>query len=278
MTGLARVARQYSTRFPHRGTGCLLRKLFPYAGPRARGSVVSIRFLGSYSLEVDTSTYVGWYLFFYGAYNPASLSLVRRSLPERGVAVDIGAGIGDFSIAMADAVGPEGTVHAFEPSQVEYAKLVRNMALNHLAHVTPYRAAVADQSRTGQFFNFEGPNSSRGSLVNTALDPATVPAECPVVSLDDLSGRWPRLDLIKIDAQGADLLVLRGAVGSLRRWRPLLMFNAMSDPLYECYGTSTQDIVRFLADESYEMEWLRRPQGSRTASGVARPDARTLPA
>lgn len=264
------AVRWYTRLFRHRGTGRLLKTFYDF---EAYNHPVEARvpFLGKYTLEVDRSTYMGWYLYFYGTYNPETLRHVGRVLRPGGVAIDVGAGVGDFTVAMADAVGPSGTVHAFEPSPGEFGWLARNVSLNGLAQVKTHQAAVSDVSGSGVFECVYGVNPSRGTLADSHHETGTATVSCPVTAIDDLANGWNRFDLLKIDTQGADVRVLLGARAALNRHRPSIILNAVQEVLYKRFGTSIDELETLLKTMNYRMNWIARPGGHKKGVGIATP-------
>jgi len=130
---------------------------------------------------------------------------------------DIGAHAGFYSLLAARRVGPGGHVYAFEPLPVNIANLRRHVALNNLSNVDVFPVAVSDRSGTGEM----SPGDDSYSAHLARGGGITVEA----VALDDLSmaGLVAEPNLIKIDAEGAELAVLQGARGLLRRARPIVL-------------------------------------------------------
>jgi FkbM family methyltransferase len=126
----------------------------------------------------------------------------------RCVILDVGANIGVFSIAAAKRF-PDATIHSFEPNPEAYPRLVRNLELNGTVNVRPVNRAV--HSSCG-VLNFSGDNSTS---VGRVIDSGTLSIEA--VTLDDFcSHRGIReIGLIKIDVEGAEVEVLKGARATL---------------------------------------------------------------
>jgi FkbM family methyltransferase len=120
-------------------------------------------------------------------------------------AFDVGANAGYFTLLFSRAVGPSGTVFAFEPDPQNLFNLHRNLELNHCANVTVIAAAVTDKSGTARF----SPNASMGSLSEKG------PLSVNTCRLDD----FPTPDFVKMDVEGGELLALWGAQHTLRMCR-----------------------------------------------------------
>lgn len=150
-----------------------------------------------------------------GTYETETLDVIRELRPGQ-VFVDLGANLGFFSVLAARAVGDGGRVHAFEPTPGTAALLRRNVDDNGLAaRVAVVAQAVADRVGTVRFATFDG--AAQGNQI--AVDDTGRSIEVPLTSLDayfEPMG-WPRVDLIKMDIEGAELPALRGMRGVIER-------------------------------------------------------------
>lgn len=136
-------------------------------------------------------------------YQSAKLALLTRLLAANSVFLDVGANIGIFSL-LASKVSPSAKILAFEPVKTTFDLLSQNVQLNDARNVTALHLALG---------NF--PDKSTA----------------PVVTLDDylLSAALDRIDLIKVDAEGAERFVFEGAGALLQRPdAPLVLYDAFS--------------------------------------------------
>jgi FkbM family methyltransferase len=142
------------------------------------------------------------------------------------VAIDAGAHIGFFTMHMADAVGGSGRVYAFEPLDTNAVLLERSIAENQFSdRIVFQRAAVGATSGTATLtFPLETLNSGGAYLLRdgTAALAGNQKRQVPLVALDTLEIRRP-VRLIKMDVEGAEPLVVRGASRILNEDRPLLL-------------------------------------------------------
>ncbi len=161
--------------------------------------------------------YIGRSLQVYGEYSEMEMMLVRQLLRPGDVALDIGANIGILTLGMAQMVGPQGTVHAFEPQRAIHELLSTNVTQNGLKNVVAHREAVGaaagtirvpplDYDKTGNF----------GGVVLGGEEGD----EVPVVTIDSL--QLLRLRLMKIDVEGMEVPALTGAKETIRRLQPAL--------------------------------------------------------
>jgi FkbM family methyltransferase len=136
--------------------------------------------------------------------------------------MDIGANIGAHTLRLAKAVGPQGQVFAFEPTDFAYAKLVRNISLNSWPNVFAYKIGLSDQNRQSQEINFRSSWRTDGKRADGV-------SIVDFQRLDDwcLANRVNRVDLIKLDVDGNEFPVLSGAKQLIERCRPLFLMEAV---------------------------------------------------
>jgi FkbM family methyltransferase len=156
-------------------------------------------------------------------YEPELLYLDRLLSPGMTF-VDVGACYGVYTLVAAKLVGAKGRVIAFEPASRSYAVLQENIKLNGLANVRPYRVALSD--RIGFSRLYHQPDPGRNSLgVPEGISGA--PEEVETNTLDSVLGSGPseRVDVMKLDVEGAEELVFRGAREILTTAHPAIIFE-----------------------------------------------------
>jgi FkbM family methyltransferase len=166
--------------------------------------------------------------FLLGRYEEEKARAMQAALDEGDVVFDVGAHVGYFAVIAARRVGPHGRVFAFEPRPLNLRFLHRHLEANDVRNVEVLEAAVGAGPGRGRFREDTG--SATGHLVAGKANEARAAAAHPngrdvrVLALDPLvaEGRLPPPDAIKIDVEGGELGVLRGAAAVLRDHRPLL--------------------------------------------------------
>lgn len=189
-----------------------------------------------------------------GHYEPAETRFARRSVSPGDVVVDAGAHVGFFALQFATAVGPTGHVYAFEPFAANAALLEQSIRENHYeSRMTLVRAAVGDTAGSvSLYFARETLNLGGAfALSSDAPPPADLErAIVPAVRLDDYAlGRPVRF--LKMDVEGAEPAVLRGAERILREDRPILMSEIHRSQLARVSHTTPDDFARHLSGFGY---------------------------
>lgn len=181
---------------------------------------------------------------------PEETAFMRRILRPGMKIFDIGAHNGYYSLLSSAMVGPHGHVTAFEPSPRERRRLRLNLRLNRLTNVTVEGVAVGAITGSGQLFvcDYEtGCNSLRPPAVNETTTMTLV----QLTSLDDYCRESGVVtDLVKIDVEGGERDVLRGAVDVLSLHRPLVLCE-VADIRTEPWGYRAVEIYDFLTSLDY---------------------------
>ena len=213
-----------------------------------------------YLFPVDPGTLLGWNVHFFGGYEPEVRAEIKRWLRPGDVAIDVGANVGWHALLMATLVGPRGCVFAFEPNDTTRGRLVGGVRANHLVNVVVDPRAVSD--RTGSS-TFEAPRAGEfwdgtGRLTRDAGAGREV--DCVTVDTFVADQGLEHLRFMKIDVEGWELSVLRGATRTLKTHGPSIVFEY--DPAYvsRCGGTGTE-LTACLAEAGYRLFALapRRP-------------------
>src|SRR5437899_2138617 len=172
----------------------------------------------------------------HGRYQPDLSLFLRRSLRPDAVAVDGGAHIGVFTVLMAKLCSA-GRVYAFEPTPESRAHLEENLDANGVANASVEAAALYDVVGEVSFdFNAAYPAGAHVSETGSGVTS---------VSLDAWAGdrRLRRLDLVKLDIEGAELAALRGAQEVIGRFRPVTVVECNPVALRRFGGRSYGELL-----------------------------------
>ncbi len=259
-------------RFHPKGTDRLVRLLHPPGNSRPVRTVLD--YDEGMVINIDTHSFLEWYIYFYGAFRPKVSKLLNRMLRPGQVAFDIGSNIGMHAMIMANRVGPTGRVHVFEPDPHPMGRLKANLALNGLDNATLNQAAVSARTETRQLFLHDDTigNFANASLQQSNVGRSTRAIDMKVWSLDDYVAANPleRLDVIKLLAQGEEWNALQGGMQTIAKFRPKVFF--LWEPSYWArQSLCLMDAVRLFADlgyTTYQVEFgARRPVTEEIAMG-----------
>lgn len=189
--------------------------------------------------------YVGRSLIFYGEYSEGEVEIFAELVKPGDTVLEVGSNIGAHTVPLAQMAGAEGAVYAVEAQRLAYQTLCGNVALNALASVKAFHAAAgAEAGMIGVPMLDPWRDQNFGGLELGAED-ASFEA-VPVVKIDD----WLLQDLalLKVDVEGMELDVLRGARSTIERVRPALYVEADRE-------MKSRELLAFIEQLGYRMWW-----------------------
>jgi len=192
--------------------------------------------------------YLGRSIELYGEYSEGETVIFDQILQPGNVVIEVGANIGTHTLFMAKKVGAEGRVLAFEPQRVVFQTLCGNMALNSITNAYCWNMAVGAKEGEitvppldyGQVNNFGG----------IELGKTETGENVPLITIDSFN--LPACALLKIDAEGMEEDVLRGAQQTIQRLKPVLYFESDREGKQE-------SMLKFVDSLGYSMYWHRPP-------------------
>lgn len=189
--------------------------------------------------------YIGRSIELYGEVNELEIQLLRALCGAGSVVLDIGANIGGHTVPLAQHVGRNGAVLAFEPQRIVFQTLCANVALNSLTNVDCYWAAFGECRGTVRIPEIDYTRAANFG----ALEVDSLKGGRPVeqLALDDFL-TLSRVDLIKIDVEGMEERVLRGGAQFFKKFRPMLYVE--NDRVEKSPG-----LIRALWGVGYRLYW-----------------------
>lgn len=196
-----------------------------------------------------------------GSYEPDVMLVLSRLVRPDSVCLDVGANLGAITLVMAHLC-PEGRVHGFEAAGENAAYLRANLVANGATNATAHHLALYD--RDGTLTLHFTSSYAGGSFVSDLVDEGQA-EEVPTRRLDDwMAGEGiDRLDVVKLDVEGAEARVLAGAAATIERHRPHLVveFNPVVSQRFQ--GQSPRALWDALA-RVYPHRFAIGPGGSLT--------------
>ena len=166
----------------------------------------------------------GKFIYTFREYYEPELAYLEKLLSPGKVFIDVGANYGVYTLVASRLVGAAGKVIALEPTAQSFTVLRQNIALNHFTNVLAFQVALKDTP--GKAWLYHGWDPVGNSL---GMDPlcGEEGEEVQTESLDNLleENGVDRVDVIKVDVEGAEELVLRGATKTLTTHSPVVIFE-----------------------------------------------------
>jgi FkbM family methyltransferase len=202
--------------------------------------------------------HMGSQIFFRGAYSGDSLTVLTQYLKPDSVFIDIGANHGEFTVAAA-LLTPNGQTIAFEPVPKNIARLRINVQSNHLSNVQIMSMGLSDQEGTFPIYDQETPyddgTTNEGLTSLFAAGKRSISsASITTRRLDDVwsSLGLNRVDMIKLDIEGAEWQALRGGQRLLERYKPILLVE-VAQSTCAAAGYRANDFAQWIEDLGYRL-------------------------
>lgn len=244
---LDRLLTAYSYLPHHPGKGRVYDRLLP----RLAGSWNGLRTRTRYRVrfECDLRDKLPREIYYTG-FDRRDCRVLKRLMKPGGVILDVGANIGYFSLLCAQWMKGVGIVHAFEPFPSTISRFERNLDLNPSLRsvVRINRFALSD------FIGTVGMNAPDSGNSGCNYLNSEAPFAVNVTTLDSFveSQKLQRIDLIKIDVEGSEVALLRGAERTIERFRPVLMVEVNPFALGR-FGKTAAELVKLIGSHGYVM-------------------------
>ena len=167
--------------------------------------------------------------------------------------IDVGANIGLYSLLAGRKVGPAGRVIAFEPVPEIFDRLQKHILLNGLTNVTVSRIAVSDTNGSSRLFL--GKTGSSGSLFRQESS-RSIAVDTETLDSFIRRNHVGKVDAVKVDAEGAEMCILRGMQRLLASDKPLLMLEILP-PAFQPAGNSAETLFGEVVSRGYAAFLMR---------------------
>jgi len=169
-----------------------------------------------------------------GVFENTEIDLFRKCLKRGFSVVDIGANIGYYTVIAAKSVGPEGKVFSYEPENINHSFLEKNIKANNFSNVTALKIGLSDKKGSNKLY-LDKNNKGRHTLAYEKNK------ECLTIDTDTLDNSLkkygsPKIDLIKIDIEGAEFMALEGMKETINRSPELILFTELYPKAMERLG------------------------------------------
>lgn len=208
--------------------------------------------------ELDVHDIIQRDIYIYNYYEPEDVRAFRRLVGPGDVVFDVGANIGQYTLLASKLVGSPGHVFAFEPSPDVLPKLKKHLLMNHADNVELAAKAVAESDGTASFYPAaQESNQGVGSLLPAESYRAELRSsqavEVEVTTLDSFCDQHgiESIDLLKVDVEGLDLDVLRGAERILARSPHVVVMSEVEPLNFVQRGFSFDDFIDYMQQRGF---------------------------
>lgn len=206
--------------------------------------------LDGLNLLVWTNEYIGQRILTTGSFEKEDLARLAQFVTAADTCIDVGANIGLYSLYLGRLVGPTGRVEAFEPVRRNALLTQLNCELNGLDHVTVNQAPLSDVS--GKSLTAHVPEDD--SAYSYFSDDGAGPSGSVSLTLDDYckEHRIGPVAFMKVDVEGAEFTVLKGAAGLLASAnRPKVIMVEIVEAYLARFGHNPRDLCAWMGELGY---------------------------
>jgi FkbM family methyltransferase len=191
--------------------------------------------------------------YYENDYEKESVTFFKKHIYKGQVVIDVGAQIGLMAKLFADLVGENGRVYAFEPTPKTFTVLKKTISLNKQERIIkPIEAAISEKKGKASFSISNQDIDAANSLSDTNRQHQTHMISVDVLSLDEFVAEEAvsKVDFIKIDAEGAEYFVLKGARTILKEYRPIINL-ALHPKSMMALNSTLKQVYDFIMEENY---------------------------
>lgn len=196
-------------------------------------------------------------LSIYPNFEPGETEIVKKFVKKGMTVVDAGANIGYFTLLMARLVGRSGKVHAFEPGRENVELLKKNIALNSRENVIVNDMALSDKA--GELNFYISASNPQDHRIIKDLREKRKSYKVKSITLNDYF-KNSKVDFIKMDIQGAELLALEGAMKIIARCKPLLIIEYWPYGIVQL-GRKPEELFAILEKMKYQIMLINQSNG-----------------
>lgn len=178
---------------------------------------------------------------------------IKNILPKDGVFIDIGANIGYHSLLASKILSGGGHIYSFEPQHSIYLQLLKSVEKNNLKNITVYNTALSDRVGSETLYIREENSGGSTLLSLPVMESFQVGSRVSVelATLDSFLENFPSVDLIKIDVEGYEYEVFRGAQKLLEKYHPTIIMEFSPVFYVQDYTEKSGNLVNFLSNKGY---------------------------
>ncbi len=199
--------------------------------------------------DVATRTY------YFDYHEPKIFSFLNKYLKDGMTYVDVGANIGVYTLFAAKRVGTRGKVFAFEPQTKTFNRLIENIQLSKLENIIAEQAAVGEQE--GKLEIVTNDKYSSVSYTKHINSETSALNTCRMITLDAYFKAVKDIDYLKIDVEGFEFYVLRGAEQMLKKKIPSIIQLELIEKFQNRSGSSIKRICQLMNSLGYKFFYLK---------------------
>ncbi len=191
----------------------------------------------------------------FGEYEEEQINMIKKFINDDSVIFDIGANIGYHSISLSK-FNNKCKIYSFEPIIKTYKYLENNIKNNELKNIKTFNIAFSNNDGEQTFYYYpEGSVNASAAILNDDIEVEKI--LCKIEKIDTfVKNHDIKIDLIKCDTEGSELLVFKGANETLEKFKPII-FTEMLRKWSKKFEYHPNDIIKYLGKFGYECFTIR---------------------
>ena len=187
----------------------------------------------------------------FGDYEKYERKIISNLSSKSKSTFDIGANIGFYSLLMS-RVAPSSTIHSFEPIPFIYEQLVDNISINNIKNVSAHNICLSNTEADVELF-YDEEFTGKSSIKNISESSNYKKVKTRSLTLDKfcVDKKIDNIDFIKCDVEGAEKLVIEGAMQSILKFKPVIFLELLRK-WSKCFGYHPNELVNILGKIGYK--------------------------
>ena len=205
-------------------------------------------------IKVDLCDWIQQQIYFLDYSDQNGINFLKKTLQKGDYFLDIGANIGGFSLVASKLVGDNGKVFAFEAVKHIKRRLDDNIKRNKLKNITVIKGAVFDKNTELELFLSNKKNSGMSSILRHTNE-SGLKETVMGIRIDDFfkNEKIPKIKLIKLDIEGAEINAIAGMAETLSRYKPLVLME-ISDGIISNSSYEKESIFTLMKTFNYSCQ------------------------
>ncbi len=177
---------------------------------------------------VNTKDLIGWEIFFFGAYEPHTNTVLKKYVRPGDVVIEGGSHIGTETLILSRLVGDTGHVYGFEPTTTSFHSLNENIKLNGLTNISTYELALGEKNGAVGFCLLPPWHCNPGRNGKVVRSDEIIKTTVNQTTIDTFvqENNLTKVNFLKMDIQGGEMDLLDGAHETLSRFHPIIFTEA----------------------------------------------------
>ncbi len=195
--------------------------------------------------------YIGKSIKEYGEWSQREINLCKQLLTSNDVVIEVGSNIGSHTVALSKIVS-QGIVFAFEPQNIIFQNLCANISLNSITNCVCFNSALSSQKDEEFYYpNFDFTKENNFAAMSLANERKFKYSEkARIDTLDNRFANLKRLTLLKTDAEGMEVNVLKGGFDLIKRTKPFLYVENDGS-----YIKKSKELIELIWSLNYRIFW-----------------------